>query len=93
MIDEKKLIESFCASLNTGRETFPIDLIVECIEEQPKVDCSNIYDDVCEWRYNEDECYFESSCGHLHIFMSDGPKENEYSYCPYCGKKIKVVGI
>ena len=37
MVDEKKLIESFCASLNTGRETFPIDLIVECIEEQPKV--------------------------------------------------------
>lgn len=37
MIDEKKLIESLRASLNTGRETFPIDLIVECIEEQPKV--------------------------------------------------------
>ena len=37
MIDEKKLIESFRASLNTGRETFNIDLIVECIEAQPKV--------------------------------------------------------
>lgn len=37
MIDEKKLIESFRASLNTGRETFSIDLIVECIEAQPKV--------------------------------------------------------
>lgn len=37
MIDEKKLIESLRASLNTGRETFPIDLIVECIEAQPKV--------------------------------------------------------
>ena len=37
MIDEKKLIESLRSSLNTGRETFPIDLIVECIEEQPKI--------------------------------------------------------
>lgn len=37
MINEKKLIESFRASLNTGRETLPIDLIVECIEAQPKV--------------------------------------------------------
>ena len=37
MIDEKKLIESLRASLNTGRETFHIDLIVECIEAQPKV--------------------------------------------------------
>ena len=50
-----------------------------------------ITDDVCEWKYNYSEYYFESSCEHLHIFMSDGPKENEYDFCPYCGKKIKVV--
>ena len=49
-------------------------------------------DDVCEWKYNNSEYYWESSCEHLHIFMSDGPEENEYKYCPYCGKKIKVVG-
>ena len=47
---------------------------------------------VCEWKYNDSEYYFESSCKHLHIFMSDGPKENEYRFCPYCGKKIKIVG-
>ena len=50
-----------------------------------------VSDDVCEWKYNDSEYYFESSCEHLHIFMSDGPKENEYDFCPYCGKKIKVV--
>ena len=50
-----------------------------------------VSDDVCEWKYNDSEYYFESSCKHLHIFMSDGPKENEYRFCPYCGKKIKVV--
>ena len=48
-------------------------------------------DDVCEWKYNDTEYYWESSCEHLHIFMSDGPKENEYRFCPYCGKKIEVV--
>lgn len=37
MIDEKKLIESLRSSLNTGRETFPLDMIIDCIEEQPKV--------------------------------------------------------
>ena len=47
--------------------------------------------DVCEWKYNDTEYYWESSCEHLHIFMADGPKENEYIFCPYCGKKIKVV--
>ena len=46
---------------------------------------------VCDWKYNDSEYYWESSCEHLHIFMSDGPKENEYDFCPYCGKKIKVV--
>ena len=51
-----------------------------------------VADDVCEWKYNDTEYYWESSCDHLHIFMSDGPKENEYEFCPYCGKKIKVIG-
>lgn len=37
MIDEKKLIESLRSSLNTGRETFPLDMIIDCIEEKPKV--------------------------------------------------------
>lgn len=50
-----------------------------------------VSDDVCDWKYNDTEYYWESSCGHLHIFMADGPKQNEYSFCPYCGKKIKVV--
>ena len=51
-----------------------------------------VSDNVCEWKYNDSEYYFESSCKHLHIFMSDGPKENEYRFCPYCGKKIRIVG-
>ena len=50
-----------------------------------------VSDDVCEWKYNDTEYYWESSCDHLHIFISDGPKENWYEFCPYCGKKIKVV--
>lgn len=50
-----------------------------------------VSDDVCEWKYNDAEYYWESSCENLHIFMADGPKENKYEYCPYCGKKIKAV--
>ena len=55
------------------------------------INVEEISDDVCEWKYNDTEYYWESSCDHLHIFMFDGPKENEYDFCPYCGKKIKVV--
>lgn len=41
MIDENRLIDGFRAILNTGKESLPIDLIIECIEEQPKIECSN----------------------------------------------------
>ena len=68
--------------------------IYEAINKDVAIEIVNqggVSDDVCEWKYNDSEYYFESSCEHLHIFMSDGPKENEYRFCPYCGKKIKVV--
>ena len=53
MIDEKKLIESLIASLNTGKECFPIDLIIECIEEQPKVGEWIPDSKACAERYGE----------------------------------------
>ena len=65
--------------------------VIELKDATEIVKNGGVDDDVCEWRYNDSEYYFESSCEHLHIFMSDGPKENEYEFCPYCGKKIKVV--
>ena len=37
MIDEKVLKEAFINSVNTGYESFPVDLIIECIDEQKKV--------------------------------------------------------
>ena len=61
------------------------DVAIEIVKQ------GGVSDDVCEWKYSDSEYYFESSCKHLHIFMSDGPKENKYRFCPYCGKKIKVV--
>jgi hypothetical protein len=35
LIDADKLVDSLRASMNHGRETFPVDLIVEAIDEQP----------------------------------------------------------
>lgn len=64
-----------------------IDVLNDAIEIVKQGGVSD--DDVCEWKYNNSEYYWESSCEHLHIFMSDGPEENEYKFCPYCGKKIK----
>ena len=71
---------------NSDNYLIPVKKAIEIVKK------GGVYDDVCEWKYNDSEYYFESSCKHLHIFMSDGPKENEYRFCPYCGKKIKIVG-
>ena len=47
--------------------------------------------DVCEWRLCDEEAnVYDTSCRNPHILIEGTPKENNYEYCPYCGKKIKV---
>lgn len=72
-------------SKNSGNYMIPVEKAIEIVKQ------GVVSDDVCEWKYNDTEYYWESSCEHIHIFLSDGPKENEYDFCPYCSKKIKVV--
>ena len=74
-----------CSGVTDQSNNLKWDKAIEIVNQ------GGVSDDFCEWKYNDSEYYFESSCDHLHIFMSDGPKENEYDFCPYCGKKIKVV--
>jgi len=46
----------------------------------------------CKWRQVlkpiSDEAY-ETGCGNTHYFLDEGPYENRYVFCPYCGKKIE----
>lgn len=49
-------------------------------------------DDVCEWRLCDEEAnIYDTSCRNPHILIEGTPKENNYVYCPYCGKKIKAM--
>ena len=51
-----------------------------------------VSEDVCEWRLCDEEAnVYDTSCRNPHILIEGTPKENNYEYCPYCGKKIKVV--
>ena len=51
-----------------------------------------VTDDSCEWRLCDEEAnVYDTSCRNPHILIEGTPRENNYSYCPYCGKKIKVV--
>lgn len=33
---------------------------------------------------------WSSKCGQESVFDNDGPIENEYKFCPYCGGKLVV---
>lgn len=47
-------------------------------------------DDVCEWSYIEKykTSPLETSCGKTHWRQDE---ISQFNFCPYCGKKIKVV--
>ena len=58
--------------------------IVNELEEEQKVGC--------EWELEDAEMeLYYTECGNAHIFAYGNPMENDYKFCPYCGKKIKVV--
>ena len=46
-----------------------------------------VSDDVCEWKLTDTRKVmpYKTSCGNEDLY------DNSYKYCPYCGKKIKVV--
>lgn len=52
----------------------------------------SVSDYVCEWRLCDEEAnVYDTSCRNPHILIEGTPEENNYKFCPYCGKKIKVV--
>lgn len=43
----------------------------------------------CWWDLADDDAsHYETSCGHAFEFTTDGPRENRFTFCPYCGKRI-----
>ena len=48
----------------------------------------------CFWEEIEDypgNHYYVTSCGQGHPFVNGNINDNQYIYCPYCGKLIKEV--
>lgn len=42
----------------------------------------------CEWERDDDfdTCQvWTTSCGKEHAFLADGPIDNEFKFCPFCG--------
>jgi hypothetical protein len=46
----------------------------------------------CEWREEDDDGGpWNTDCGQMFTFTDDGPKENGFKYCCYCGRRLDPV--
>ena len=46
----------------------------------------------CEWTHNDDDGYWDTSCGKAWRFDDGGPKENNMNFCHCCGKTLHIKG-
>ena len=44
----------------------------------------------CTWS-QDDEGHWETSCKRMFSFSADGPAENEFAFCCFCGKPLHPV--
>ena len=44
----------------------------------------------CTWTEDEDGA-FETGCGDMFDFTNDGPSENGFKFCPYCGGELATI--
>ena len=70
----------------SSRDVINIEEAIEIVKQ------GVISDDVCEWKLEDEEAnLYLTGCQQRQLLFEGTPKENGYRYCPYCGKKIKVV--
>ena len=92
--DVDKVVEDLeLHSFEFGTDTLPAHYVrlndaIEIVKQ------GGISDDVCEWEYDykfvSDKYKRETGCGHTFYDLHHAVPFNKH--CPYCGKKIKVVG-
>ena len=70
-------------------EVLGLRLRVESLEQLRKMRELPQYGNSCQWKEDEDGIW-RSDCGNLFEFMADGPTENEFRFCPYCGANISI---
>ena len=47
--------------------------------------------ETCKWEREDDdkEVIYNTQCDNIHVFFAGNCKENDYLFCPYCGKEIQ----
>ena len=79
-------------SFELGTDSLPVHY-VRLNEAIEIVKQGGVSDNMCEWRLCDEEAnVYDTSCRNPHILIGGTPQENNYEFCPYCGRKIKTVG-
>ena len=91
--DVDKVVEELeLHSFELGTDTLPVHY-VRLNEAIEIVKQGGVSDNMCEWWLCDEEAnVYDTSCRNPHILIEGTPQENNYEFCPYCGKKIKIVG-
>ena len=78
-------------SFELGTDTLPAHYVRlnEAIEIVNQGGISEASDNVCEWKFEDEEAnLYLTGCQQRQLIFEGTPKENGYRYCHYCGKKI-----
>lgn len=76
-------------SQNSDNYMIPVKRAIEIVKH------GGVADDVCEWEVfdnsltDEPQWVYETTCGKYAV---EEHTSKAFAYCPYCGKKIKIVG-
>lgn len=87
---EEKMNHSFNQRYKAFAES--IEIVNQVAEEYGNDINVGSKDDCCEWvMCDEDENVYNTACGNSEMLFDGSPIDNNYSFCPYCGKKIKLL--
>ena len=66
---------------NSDNYLIPVKRVIKIVKQ------GGVYDDVCEWKVKSN--YYVTKCSHDTDIMYG--LKSDFKFCPFCGKKIKVV--
>ena len=84
-------------SFELGTDTLPVHY-VRLNEAIEIVKQGGVSDDICEWKYTKeimDNAEFKVGCNQNALKKGTVPNNfsyHDFKYCPYCGRRIKIVG-
>jgi hypothetical protein len=90
--DKVNKIREYCAThFNTAR--YSVKQYLSIVDVIDFIDSLQEPETVCKWTCDrngfDDSNVYDTGCGDAIVYYEGTPEENNYKYCPFCGKKIQ----